>query len=188
MKAAILTKRFITCPRCTDGTWEMDHLAPGTSWGPWSCPNSSCTAAVKGTVGTDSTIDIEVFDKPEMVLALFQLRGLYLVITSYAQSSNYDYFFHSHQCPTNMLQHTLAVFDPETGIDPHGVLRFVAAMPDSKGVREMIERNLETSLAGLFAIFGTDGTPIASDWPERNGGKLPWLAKMQRDEQTKGEA
>ena len=195
MKAEIVTKRFITCPRCQNATWPVDHLTPGATWGPWSCPDNNCTAAVKGIVCDDWTIDVEVSDKPEMVLALFLFRGLYLVVSGYSSvngPSHYDFLFHSHQCPENMLSSTIAVFDPETGIDPHGVLRFVAAVPDSEALRDRIgaghQQNGDETLAKLFVEFSTDGVPPPSDWPERDGGMLNWLAEAQRAAIAKGEA
>ncbi len=35
---------------------------------------------------------------------------------------------------------------------------------------------------------GSNGMPTESEWPERDGGRLAWLAEMQRDARTKGEA
>lgn len=171
MKAEIVTKRFVLCPRCNTSSWPIDHLTPGGTWGPWPCSDRNCTASIKGSVGADGSLDIEVSDKPDMALALFLFRGLYLVVAGYSASKEYDFLFHSHQCPENMLRSTIAVFDPETGIDPHGVLRFVAAVPDSEALRDWIGtgcQNGDESPAKLFAKFSTDGVPPPSKWPERN--------------------
>lgn len=121
---------------------------------------------------------------------LLYFRGLYLVIRWYGSSFDekaeqarlWDFLFHSHQCPTNILHRIEDVFDPEWGQDPHGVMRYVANIPFSAEIKKQLDSNV-VSIAELFNMFGTDGTPPKSEWPEKDGGLIPVLARMREQAQ-----
>ena len=116
-------------------------------------------------------------------LFLLKLRDVYFVMrNSYhdaAPSEHDDYFIHSHQCPTNLIQDAIAVFDAE-GSDPHGIFRLVASLPFTHQREDALDEM--TGLQELFAFFGTDGTPLATDWPEEDKGVLSFIADAQRKE------
>ncbi len=116
------------------------------------------------------------------------MGGRYFVLTqsNRIEADNQDFFYHSHQCPTNLLRDVEEVFDPEHGKDPHGILRYVAsidATPEStKALHDM------HTLAELFALFQTDGQPPSGAWPESNGGMLDFIARWRRDGNKQGDA
>lgn len=68
MRCEVVARRFITCLCCGEGSWPVEHLQPGRAWGPWSCPNRDCAAAVRGTALDDGAIDVEVSDKSKRFL------------------------------------------------------------------------------------------------------------------------
>jgi hypothetical protein len=125
-------------------------------------------------------------------LTLLKLGDLYVVVDGYRyKSDDADFLFHSHQCPMNLLRATVAVFAPEHGHDPHGRLRFVAGIDDTPEARALLGEDEQgsnasvTSFAGMLQLFGTDGQPPDSKWPERDGGVIPWLAELQREHRLK---
>lgn len=183
MRAKTITVTYLICPGCGVHRFGIDHLDPGKTFGPWTCQELICRTSIRGTVTADGA-EIESWKedrKPQF--ALLKFRDLYLVRIDKYGIENPDYFYHSHQCPTNLLGGIENVFDAETGSDPHGILRFVASVPWS----EEAEMEMESicTLPELFAFFRTDGQPAPSEWPEENGGVLPFIVEMQRAETKK---
>jgi hypothetical protein len=183
MRADINTVRFIKCPKCgADRLGSIDRLKPGTSFGPWSCQDLKCRFAIVGTV-TEDGADIEpakTNEDPHRAprLTLLQFRDLYFVhLNRYGGDPEVnDFFYHSHQCPTNLLRDIVDVFNVD-GSDPHGVMRYVADIPWSQETEDSLDgQTLET----LFALFKTDGQPAPTEWPEDDRGMLPWIAELQR--------
>src|ERR1700704_6287388 len=107
----IVSRRFVVCPGCGDDRhFDVEHLFDGTErrFGPWSCRGEDCLVDISGTVHPDGTIEVEAKVNParRRGFALLKLRDLYLVRKeSYGRVApeNADYFYHSHQCPTNLL-------------------------------------------------------------------------------------
>lgn len=121
-------------------------------------------------------------EKYQPKLALLRLRDLYVVVESYGQHDPekqdwYDYTFHSHQCPENLMRHVVAVFCPSEGNDPHGVFRFIAAIDDTTENKNAT--NYTIHLAELFRLFGTDGSEAPTRWPESERGLIPMIAYAQ---------
>ncbi|MDD5511500.1 MAG: hypothetical protein PHI12_11930 [Dehalococcoidales bacterium] len=126
----------------------------------------------------------------EPIVCLFRFRDLYLVVKGYTRPKNYehdwyDYLFHSHQCPGNIFRSVAAVYCPADGADPHGIIRFIAAVPDvEQKINEFSfnpdkqDVNCDT-LEGLFRYFCTDGTDAPTNWPEHQRGLLPFIAELQ---------
>lgn len=185
------TRRFLICPQCSQYEFNIEHLCAcdrQRSFGPWTC--RACDHSVCGTVHGDS-VEVTRLEPPtdEPVLCLLRLRDLYVVVESYRREKNYkhdwyDYLLHSHSCPVNMMRRTVDIYDAAEGIDPHGIFRFIAAVPDTPELRKKIE---DTSLENLFRLFGTDGTEAPTNWPERERGLIPGLAALQ-DAYTKTRA
>lgn len=178
--ATFETVRYLMCPACGSRMSSIDHLSVGQTFGPWSCGALECRASVMGTVTADGA-DIVVerqSDQHQPQFALLKFRDLYLVLLDKYGVDRPDYFYHSHQCPTNLMAKVEHVFDAE-GSDPHGVMRFVAHVPWSKDSADSLKAM--GSLAELFAFFRTDGEPAPTDWPEENAGVLPFIAEARRE-------
>jgi hypothetical protein len=183
MKPTIVTKTFIACPGCGSTAWfDVQRLIDAqraTTFGPWGCRTDGCLVEIRGQVTAAGDIEIEQQQAAAPGLALLKFRDLYIVRDElYGRVRNPDFFYHSHQCPQNILQDVTAVFDPAEGHDPHGVLRFVANIEATTEARVRLEQT--STLEALFALFRTDGQPAPSEWPERNGGMLPWIAEARR--------
>ena len=186
-RAVIAAKRFIVCPKCERGEFSIEHLfAKDAAWrhafGPWPCHERGCDATIRGHVNEDDSIEITVGSKKHKPgLTLLKIGDLWLVEEAYRHydpgDDHWDYHYHSHQCLTNLLHSIEKVFDG-TGEDPHGRLRFVANIEDTPEIRERLDKI--SGLEALFQLFGTDGQPAPSTWPEENRGVIPWIAEMQR--------
>lgn len=184
MLSEVKTKRYISCPNCGEGEHTVEHLLDGTwsgSAGPWSC--DFCNHQFCLTAFENGQIDITDLKKnAPQVVCLLRLGDLYVVAGPYRRHGGdedwYDYFFHSHQCPENIFRKTLALYAPDWGEDPHGVLRFVASVP----LEEIEDDRFDggDTLESLFRTFKTDGKDAPTQWPEADRGVLPWLAEMQR--------
>lgn len=187
MRLETKTRRFIVCPRCGDDSIRVCHLEPGRTFGPWHCHGADCSAVFSGRIAEDGSVDAEMRDEPKTRgYALLRFRDLLLVVDEkYGRVENPDFFYHSHQCPVSLLGRVEAVFDAEGG-DPHGVLRYVAGIDASEHVDKTIEDGC--SLQELLALFKTDGQPAPTEWPEKNRGMLNWIAEMQREYASKGQA
>lgn len=183
-KGKIKTKRFLLCPNCGGSEHQVEHLfseCRNGSFGPWGC--DECDHAFRGEYDPDGKIRITGVEKEEgrKVLCLLRFRDLYVVAGPYREHGDagwYDYFFHSHQCPTNIMHQAEAVFDAAEGDDPHGVFRFVTSIPYDKEEHRILFFN-GMSLEVLLRTFGTDGQDAPTDWPEDERGLLPGIAKLQ---------
>lgn len=178
------TKRYFLCPHCQREEMYVEHLLTEAErdgknhwFGPLIC--SKCNHEIKGEC-TPRGVKIEsVYKcKRKQILALLRFRDLYVVIDKYRESDDYDFLFHSHQCPTNIMRSSIEVFDPKYGSDPHGVFRFVSAVEDTEENRGALDKC--SKLESLFQLFGTDGSEAPSEWPEKNHGVLPWIVEQQR--------
>jgi hypothetical protein len=178
---------YIRCPNCNQGEFRVTHLVEDRSprsFGPWKC--RVCNHSLSGVV--KNKVEITKIDPPvdEPQLCLMRFRDMFLVVDSYTKWQNgksdwYDFLFHSHQCPTNMLRHVLELYDVEYGSDPHGTVRFVASIPDTEHNRKLLEGDL--SIQQLFVLFATDGQDAPSQFPPENEGLIPWLAELRREYQ-----
>ncbi len=181
VKAKIETARHIACEKCGGRFGAIDHLEVGRTFGPWSCRNLDCDQDVQGTIAMDGADVTFSTHERKGRLYLLKLQDVFFVMrnphVSASPSDSDDYFIHSHQCPTNLIQNAIAAFDAE-GNDPHGIFRLVASRPftheGEDALREM------SGLAELFAFFGTDGVPASTDWPEEDKGVLSFIAEAQR--------
>lgn len=192
--AEIVTRRYVRCPRegC-HGEWGVEHLLSdetpgGRSWGPWSCNEDDCDVVISGKL-TARGVELTVTKREEpRGLALLKFGDLWLVVDEKwgrIERDHADFFYHSHQCPTNLLHKVRDVFDGD-GSDPHGRLRYVASIEASPEAQKRVED--AHSLAELFAIFDTDGVPPDSEWPEKDRGMLPIIAQWQREAAKRGDA
>lgn len=193
MNAPIISKRFIKCPKCNSYEFQVEHLfaprLPGT-FGPWSCNDDECDAVISGRVFSDQTIEITVTTRERpRGLALLRFGHLFLVVEEpycRVERDHADFFYHSHQCPTNLLRRVEKVYDPAHGHDPHGQLRFIANIVDGEETRSQLDQC--ATLAEVLALFNTDGTPPPTEWPERDAGVLPMIAEWRREADKKGDA
>lgn len=193
MKPEIKTRAYVACPECGEGEFIVQHLLgweKGRKAGaPWYCHNDACRAGWQFSMGEDGTLEIERADTGKAPgYGLLKLGDLYLVhhqkYGNYVDSDSADYMYHSHQCPTDILGEIEAVFNAR-GSDPHGVMRYVTSILDTPETTKALEET--GSLQALFALFKTDGQPAPTNWPEENGGVIPWIAEMQRDHEKKGD-
>lgn len=182
--ATFETVRYLVCPACGSRMSSIDHLKIGQTFGPWSCGALECRASIRGTVtadGADIVVELQG-DEHRPQFAMLKFRDLYLVLLDKYGTTNPDYFYHSHQCPTNLLREVEHVFDAE-GSDPHGTMRFVARVPWSKESGETLESM--GGIAELFAFFKTDGQPAPTEWTEENAGVLPFIVDARREDTKK---
>jgi len=188
--AEITTKRFIVCPGCGKYHHPVEHLFDGTErtfWS-WNCGTEDCLTEISGAVHPDGTIDVksEIKEKRQRGFALLKLRDLYFVREEKfvrIAPERADYFYHSHQCPTNLLHDVVKMYGPDGEHDPHGMIRYVAGIDDTPETRAVLETN--PTLRQVMELFVTDGDPIPTDWPEADGGLLPMIAAWRRDEVKK---
>jgi hypothetical protein len=188
VKAEITTKRFVTCPGCKEYQHCVEHLFNGTEhpFNDLRCYGEGCRTVISGTVHADGAITLGMRNTRPHGFALLKLRDLYLVRRERFESDAAeaddadDYFYHSHQCPTNLLWDVVAVYGPSGEPDQHGMIRYVARIENTSETRKIFEGG-NLSLRQLLDLFGTDGEPIASNYPEANEGLIPWIAEMQRN-------
>ncbi len=182
----IITKRFVVCPGCGEHAHDIERQfnAPRPhQFGPWSCRTDDCMTTISGTIQPDGMVDLqsEVNEKKRRGFALLKLRDLYLVREEpYGRVEHPDYFYHSHQCPTNLLRDVVEVYGPSGECDQHGMIRYVASIDDTPETRAALDA--DPSLRQVFELFGTDGELPPTDWPERNEGVIPFIAELRRED------
>jgi len=173
----------IACEACGGHFGSIDHLKLGSPFGPWSCRNTDCNQEVRGTVTADGADVTFSTRERKGRLYLVRIGDVYFVLrnqySSATPSDHDDYFIHSHQCPTNLIQDAIAVFDVD-GSDPHGIFRLVSSIPFTHEAEDVLCEM--SDLASLFAFFKTDGTPLPTAWPEEDKGVLNFIAQAQREE------
>lgn len=146
-----VTHIYVLCPHCQQGESRIDHIAVGSTFGPWSC--DECGRSYKGKRTSDGadtfkcegvhtpTLDLLVFPPSDKPL-YFVIRGLNYSRASWnsGDTSVHDqkrYSYEEHSCPTNWLkQIELLAFDGDP--DPHGALQFVRHIDVSN---EQLEHN-----------------------------------------------
>ena len=202
MKTGIIkTNRFLLCPNCGESEHSIEHLMkgfmvpdptsstaefgvrPSRDFGPWSC--DECDHSFGFRMHHDGSVeitDVKKITEPK-VLCLLRFRDLYVVAGPYREYGDdgwYDYFFHSHQCPYNIMHQVRAVFDAAEGEDPHGSFRFISSIPYMEKEEDGGERwTGGMSLEALFRMFKTDGQEAETEWPESERGLLPGIAALQ---------
>lgn len=118
----------LDCP----GTWRIDHLEPGRSFGPWTCDECGRTIAGTRTAdGADIEPGPERSTRTEVLLVLDPRARVVLVtrgmrrLVPETDEYNPTYFHEEHTCPENYFRSTQAVLavwpDGEVDADPHGV-------------------------------------------------------------------
>lgn len=190
MKVDLVMKRFVLCPACEKHEHSVEHLfelGERRHFGPWSCETDDCYTTVRGTCFPNGEVDVVFEDSPKKRgFALCKLRDLYLVVREpYGRIGNPDFFYHSHQCPTNLLSRVTEVFGPSGEPDVHGMIRYVAGIDDTPETRKVLhagDGSACPSLRMVMELFKTDGEPIETDWPEGNEGVLPFIAEARRQE------
>ena len=187
MMTEIVTKRFVACPTCKQYEHSVEHLFTNAdrTFGPWQCRTDDCRTEIWGTAHADGSISIRTTEAKPRGFALCKLRDLYLVLKEpYGRVENPDYFYHSHQCPTNLMRNVIEVIGPSGERDTHGMIRYVASIDDTPETREKLSGDKSAlSRRQLFELFATDGEPIATDWPEADEGVIPMIAEWQREEE-----
>lgn len=191
MKPEIKTRRYVLCPECGVGEFYVEHLFDDNyedrSVGPWYCKNGDCRMGFSIKVAGEEVELTPTKRYKARGLGLLKFRDLYLVVNQIGNlvgDVHADFFYHSHQCPTSILSTVEEVFDAR-GNDPHGTMRYVASILDTEETRKRL--GAATSLRELFDLFGTDGQPAPTRWPEEDGGMLPFIAEMQREHAKKGD-
>jgi len=181
MKPKTITKQYILCPQCEKSEHSVQHLldlSGDRTFGPWQC--RECKHEFHGKIESgDIEITKIVEIKTRQMLSLLKFRDIYVVVDFYSDHENdrvdwYDYLFHSHQCPTNIMGHIQEVFDKDEK-DPHGLFRFVAAIEDNELNRDNLEDVFK--LEELFKFFDTDGSEAFTRWPQENKGVLEFIAR-----------
>lgn len=186
MEAMIKNVAFILCPQCGQSRHEVEHLFERPDWshrfGPWHC--DKCDYLFWGEGTEDRRVEITRCERsPDTkMLCLLRLRDLLVVVEKYSKHAGqdddgFDFLFHSHQCPTNIMHEAEEVFD-EDGRDPHGIFRFIAAIEDTEENRKKLEAL--GSREDLLKLFNTDGTEAPTNWPAEDKGVLPFIAEGRR--------
>lgn len=152
------TKRKINCPCCGHADSGVDHLMGhegDRTFGPWYC--DECGAAYSGVVknGTDVFIQIEEKHRLDDTLVLLELppqkETVYLVVKGmmFDGELNEDdkrYHYDRHTCPTNYLKDSVALIIGNDD-DPHGLFRFVRAIPMKDAVMQQHDEDKVNFLA-----------------------------------------
>jgi len=176
----VITKRFLICPSCKTGEFSIDHIKAGYGFGPWSCNRSECDAQVSGMIGPDMAVSVTVTRRDEpRGFALLQLGNLLLVLKEdYGRVRNWDFFYHSHQCPSNLMKQVYKVYDADGQVDPHGRLRYIAGIDDTLDNRDALDAVCD--LKSLLDLFQTTGIPTKTEWSEENEGMIPFVAQSRK--------
>ena len=195
MRIELKTKRYFVCAKCGEHK-IVEHLFGDVDvkWGPWHC-DGDCDQVHRGTARADGTMDVESTSEPRRRgFALLRRGDMFLVVDQkYGRIENPDFFYHSHQCPEAILRTVQAVYDA-TGSDPHGLFRYVTSVEDTPETRLALTGGGRSNmgqvgtLQELLAVFKTDGLPAPTEWPEENGGMIPFVAESQRNYANKGNA
>ena len=149
-------KIYTICPACEEKDKSCGHIQPGGSFGPWYC--DSCGEGYRGKrLDEDGSFVLErTFEKKhDILVALGNPEGkILLFVKGMAFGPSGDplvidherkrYFYEQHTCPTNFLR-VETVVDMETmDDDPHGLFRYLGAIPyvdpDSIGLKETLAR------------------------------------------------
>jgi hypothetical protein len=189
--AEIKTKRYVACPRegCGGKFW-VEHLLDGSErffsaghkFGPWYCDEAHCDVVMDGVITVEG-IDVTWSKRDhKRGIALLKFGDSFVTYEEHRLhdpkvDDSYDYFFHSHQCPGNLVRHCLDVYIGGMR-DIHGQIRYVASVEDTPEVRKKLDG--VNNLDELLAVFGTDGSLPPTMWPPENEGLIPWLAEMRR--------
>jgi len=182
MIVEVITKQFILCPYCGKSEHCIQHLLikkESPSWGPWLCRECNHEFSFQFK---DGEIFITKVEKRKAIpmLSLLKFRDLYVVVERFSKIEDkedwYDYLFHSHQCPTNIMGDVIEVFDKDE-VDPHGLFRFIAALEDTEYNRSKLEEVFKKE--DLFELFETDGSEAPTAWPEEDKGVLSFIAEAR---------
>jgi len=162
--------RYFLCPSCNQYKFEVEHLmGNNTSFGPWYCETDRCDCVVRGQV-QDGKVTVEQSERDGnqySTLSLLKFRDIYLVVKhsvigdQNGHIDHWDYFFHSHQCPSNLFRTVTHVFDNQES-DPHGIVRFVASIPGTDTNHSKIDETYTTN--DLLVLFKTNGELPPSEW------------------------
>jgi len=185
----IVTRRFVCCPNCGGSTHGVEHLLDSVrehgdiTFGPWPCEECDHDFFGEVTVDQDVVIRKVVKSRVWKVFVLLRFRDLWVVVRGRnypdAAEDSWDYFYHSHECPVNIMKDVVDVYDAEVGSDPHGVFRYVAEIAATKEIEKTLDEGCMT-LESVFRLFDTDGKEAPTRWPERDHGVIPWIAELQR--------
>ena len=152
------TKHLINCPNCGHADSGVDHLMGqegDRTFGPWYC--GACGTAYEGVVknGKDVLIKVSEGRRLDDTLVLLQLppqkESVYLVVKGmmFDGELNEDgkrYHYDQHTCPTNYLKDSVALIIGNDD-DPHGLFRFVRAIPMKDAVMQQHNEDEVDSLA-----------------------------------------
>ena len=138
MKLKIHTKRYIKCPKCQQGEFEVEHLfaIERNDFGPWYC--DECGISFDGTITADGEIDFTFSDSiriPAKILLQVepQKESIFFMLDGSIYRDHHEteedinqflrYFYEEHTCPTNWLKDVCEVkIGDDT--DPHGLATF----------------------------------------------------------------
>ncbi len=196
MKVETKIKRYISCPECNEGEHIIEHLIDRannednkSTFGPWHCHNMSCGFIFRGDVDKDGNVYFEPAknfignNRSYPTLSLLKLNDYYLVVDHAVigeedgSIENWDYFFHSHQCPSNLFRSVVAVFDHEES-DPHGIMRFMGSIRLTDESQKKLDTEIHKT-EDLLKLFNSDGFPLESEWPQENKGVLHGIVAMR---------
>lgn len=126
--------RYIYCPRCGQGQYEISHLKVGCDFGPWYCDDTRCGYAFVGVV-TARGADVQML--PDRIVrttvTLRAERPFTLIVRGMrfeGRDKDHDeghgaYFYEEHTCPTNILSDIVRFIDETGNEDPHGIFTYV---------------------------------------------------------------
>lgn len=138
-------RHWVKCPACDGRVGTIDHLLSDTKpvkAGPWSCDD--CGKAWFITMHSEQNIQLKHapdHDKTNTLVLLkldktyadeifFVVEGLRFETDNPYTNDKNRYFYEEHSCPVNHIRCPVLTRDAtgDINVDPHGVLRFVAAV------------------------------------------------------------
>lgn len=129
--------RYIACPRCGEGEYEVSHLRPGADTA-WYCDD--CGYKFRLQVHDPISITLTVLDEchtPTLVTlrstvpVTLLIKGRRLVKNGVEvdDAESDHYYYEDCTCPINYLQWVEKVVDDEGDMDPHGIFTHVKTEP-----------------------------------------------------------
>lgn len=148
---AVFTKttRYVLCPSCGDGEFDVSLLGIGGTAGRWYCDD--CGVGIKLEVVSETLVEVEttgdrqigtnvhlVLDDPSQLPLTIVVEGMAFGEIRQtdeeilAERGHHDrYFYEEHTCVLNFLKSVKKVIAPDGDDDRHGIFRWEKTVLES---------------------------------------------------------